>query len=168
MVYENIPCYHMVTVRIWSRLKTSWKSVIFTNKVGKNSRYSVGVFNKTILYSTCACSIWNDYSQLGATFLDGYLLYISYPKRTSLHHSHSLTTISRVCKAAPISLFWAPNRLNELPEVSFQFPFHLIGKLPMAFFNRPIMARTQTLVHRWESRTRIIFSAVWLTDLTRV
>ena len=30
-------------------LKTSWKSVIFTSKVGKNSRYFVGVFNKTII-----------------------------------------------------------------------------------------------------------------------
>jgi len=39
----------MVTVRICSKLKTSWKSVVFTNKVGKNSRYFVGVFNKTII-----------------------------------------------------------------------------------------------------------------------
>ena len=30
-------------------LKTSWKSVVFTSKVGKNSRYFVGVFNKTII-----------------------------------------------------------------------------------------------------------------------
>ena len=29
--------------------KTSCKSVVFTNKVGKNSRYFVGVFNKTII-----------------------------------------------------------------------------------------------------------------------
>ena len=39
----------MVTVRVCSKLKTSWKSVVFTNKVGKNSRYFVGVFNKTII-----------------------------------------------------------------------------------------------------------------------
>ena len=39
----------MVTVRVRSKLKTSWKSVGFTNKVGKNSRYFVGVFNKTII-----------------------------------------------------------------------------------------------------------------------
>ena len=30
-------------------LKTNWKSVVFTNKVGKNSRYFVGVFNETII-----------------------------------------------------------------------------------------------------------------------
>ena len=39
----------MVTVRVYSKLKTSWKSDVFTNKVGKNSRYFVGVFNKTII-----------------------------------------------------------------------------------------------------------------------
>ena len=39
----------MVTVLVCSKLKTSWKSVGFTNKVGKNSRYFVGVLNKTII-----------------------------------------------------------------------------------------------------------------------
>ena len=39
----------MITVRVCSKLKTSWKSVVFTNKVGKNSRYFVGVFSKTII-----------------------------------------------------------------------------------------------------------------------
>ena len=39
----------MVTARVCAKLKTSWKSVVFTNKVGKNSRYFVGVFNKTII-----------------------------------------------------------------------------------------------------------------------
>ena len=39
----------MVTVRVCFKLKRSRKSVVFTNKVGKNSRYFVGVFNKTII-----------------------------------------------------------------------------------------------------------------------
>ena len=39
----------MVTVHICSKLKTSWKLVVFTNKVGKNSWYFVGVFNKIII-----------------------------------------------------------------------------------------------------------------------
>ena len=38
----------MVTVHVCSKLKTSRKSVVFTNKVGKNSWYFVDVFNKTI------------------------------------------------------------------------------------------------------------------------
>ena len=42
MVYE-LP-YH--ALQIW---KTSLKSVVFTDKVDKNSRNFVGVFNKTII-----------------------------------------------------------------------------------------------------------------------
>ena len=36
-------------------------------------------------------------------------------------------TLHSVCEAAQRSLSWAPNGLNELPEVRFEFPFHLIG-----------------------------------------
>ena len=39
----------MVTVRVCFKLKRSRKSVVFTNKVGKNSRFFVGVFNETII-----------------------------------------------------------------------------------------------------------------------
>ena len=46
----------------------------------------------------------------------------------------NLTTVSNVCEAAPISLFWAPDALNELPEVRFEFPFILIGKSTIAFW----------------------------------
>ena len=48
-------------------------------------------------------------------------------------HRRSLTSVSNVCEAAPISLFWAASRLNELLEMYFQFPFILIGKSTMAF-----------------------------------
>ena len=41
---------NVVTVRVCStKLKTSWKSVVFTNKVEKNSQYFMGVFNKAII-----------------------------------------------------------------------------------------------------------------------
>ena len=40
---------NMVTVHICSKLKTSWKLVVFTNTVGKNCQYFVGVFNKAII-----------------------------------------------------------------------------------------------------------------------
>ena len=33
----------MITIRV------CWKSIVFANKVGKNSRYFVGIFNKTII-----------------------------------------------------------------------------------------------------------------------
>ena len=49
-IWAIIPCsQNLVTVCVCSKLKTSWKSVVFTNKVRKNSRYFVGVFNKTII-----------------------------------------------------------------------------------------------------------------------
>ena len=37
------------------------------------------------------------------------------------------------CLSSLISLFWAPNRLNELPEMCLKFPSNLIGKSTMAF-----------------------------------
>ena len=45
----------------------------------------------------------------------------------------NLTLVSNVFEAAPISLFWAPDGLNKLPEVCFEFPFNMIGKSTMAF-----------------------------------
>ena len=73
----------------------------------------------------------------------------------SLRCRRNLTSVSNVCEAAPISMFRAPNGLNELPEVRVEFPFILIDQSAMALFNRPMMARTQIRVHRWEPRTRM-------------
>ena len=39
----------MVTVCVCSKLKRGWKSVVFTNKLWKNPRHFVGVFNKTTI-----------------------------------------------------------------------------------------------------------------------
>ena len=44
----------------------------------------------------------------------------------SLRRRRYLIPVSNVCEAASISLFWAPNGFNELPEVSLEFPFNLI------------------------------------------
>ena len=41
--------------------------------------------------------------------------------------------VSNVCEAALKSLFWVPSGLDELPEMCFEFPFNLIGKLTTAF-----------------------------------
>ena len=68
MVYEPLyHAHHICNI-------CSWKSVVFTNNVGTNSRYFVGVFNKTIIPLVLACWIWDDHSKLGATHLVGYLL----------------------------------------------------------------------------------------------
>ena len=52
---------------------------------------------------------------------------------SSLYRIGNLTSVSIVCKAALKSLFCAPNGLNELPEVCFEFPFILIGKWTKTF-----------------------------------
>ena len=59
----------MVTVRLYSKLKTSWKSDVFTNKVGNISRYFVGVFNKTVI----------------PLVLVGYVMIITNPYQTRTH-----------------------------------------------------------------------------------
>ena len=51
----------------------------------------------------------------------------------SLRRRRNPTPVSSVCEAASIFLFWAPNELNELPEVRFEYLFNLIGKSTMAF-----------------------------------
>ena len=51
----------------------------------------------------------------------------------SLHHRHHITVVSNICKAALTSLLWAPDRLNKLLEVYFEFPVILIGKSTIAF-----------------------------------
>ena len=51
----------------------------------------------------------------------------------SLRCRRDLITVSDVCEPAARSLFWAPNRFNELTEVRFNFPSILIAKSTMAF-----------------------------------
>ena len=58
----------MLTVRIWSELKTSLKSVDFASRVEKNSRYFVGIFIKTIIPLTLVG--------------DGMIIAKPYPMRT--------------------------------------------------------------------------------------
>ena len=55
--------------------------------------------------------------------------------KCSLRRRRNLTLVSNVCEAAPISLFWAPNGVNELPEVRFEFPSMLIGIMIMTYLN---------------------------------
>ena len=45
----------------------------------------------------------------------------------------NLTPVSNVFEAAPISLFWAPQRTQGIAGNTFEFPFNLIGKSTMAF-----------------------------------
>ena len=76
--------------------------------------------------------------------------------------------VNNICEVVLISLFWAHNRLNELPEMCFVFAFNLTGKWTIyGIFNTPIMAHTQILGHSRGSRTMI--PALFLQmELTRV
>ena len=60
-------------------------------------------------------------------------------------HRCYLTPISNVCEAAHVSLFWAPNRLNELPEMRFEMCFNLIGELTVAF----LMGQSWLAIKSW-------------------
>ena len=60
-------------------------------------------------------------------------------------HRCYLTLISNVCEAAHVSLFWAPNRLNELPEMRFEICFNLIGELTVAF----LMGQSWHAIKSW-------------------
>ena len=53
-------------------------------------------------------------------------------RQGSLCRRFNLNVVSNICKAAPISLFWVLNGLNELWEMCSEFPFNLIGNLTMA------------------------------------
>ena len=63
--------------------------------------------------------------------------------RGSLRRRRNLTSVSNVCEAAPISLFQAPNKLNELPEMHYVFSFNLTVKSTMAFLTRQSRPDTQ-------------------------
>ena len=91
--------------------------------------------------------------------------YLNLPVWLRMRHRRYLTPFSNVCEAAPISLFWALNGLNELPEVRFKFPFNLIGKLIMAF----LTGQSWRVVKSWYTsgaQTKD-FGAVSQKDLTR-
>ena len=51
----------MVTVCVCSKLKTSLKLVVFSNKVWKNSQYFVGVFVFPLTLNGCVMILANSY-----------------------------------------------------------------------------------------------------------
>ena len=86
----------MVTIRVCSKLKTSWKSVIFTNKVGKNSKYFVAVFNKTIIpLALVEYEMIIANSALRASFAIFYLTLQSSTERDSITTVYSSTWLKK-------------------------------------------------------------------------
>ena len=79
-IWAIIPCSpNVVTVHVCSKLKTNQKSVVFTNKAGKNSRYFVEVFNKTII---SLAFVGYEMIIVNSAPCASWLPTISYPTRT--------------------------------------------------------------------------------------
>ena len=84
-----------------------------------------------------------------------------------LRRRRKLTLVGNVCKAAPRSLFWAPNGFNKLPEVRYEFRFILIGKSTMAFLQANDGTFSNPGIPGGGGKNKD-FKAVSQTDLTRV
>lgn len=71
-----------------------------------------------------------------------------------------------VFQAVLITLLWALNRLNKLPQECFEFPFIWIGKCTMAFLTGYHSAYSNPVTQLRDQNKD--FGTVWQTDLTRV
>ena len=144
-MWAIIPCSpNMVTVRVCSKLKTSWKSVVFTNKVGENSRYYMAVFNKTII--PLALGVY-------ATRLFGYLP--SHIQSTlvelflnSLRVSSPFKGVAKVMREPP------PKDWREC-ELGLAICLHI----PLQFTSLAIIGQLVSRLNKLESliRTRAIY-----------
>ena len=65
------------------------------------------------------------------------------------------SAVSNVCEASLISLFLAPQRTQWITGNAFRISFHPDWQMNNEFFNRPIIACTEILLHSWGPRTRI-------------
>ena len=70
-------------------------------------------------------------------------------QRFSLRSRRNLTPASNVCEEAPISLFSAPKRAQEITGNAFRISLQHDWQIDNGFFHRLIMACTQILVHVW-------------------
>jgi len=81
-------------------------------------------------------------------------------KGNSLRRRGNQTPVSNVCEAAPRSLFCPPppppRRTQRITRSAFRISFQSDWLIDNGIFNRPIMARTEILVHRWGPRSRIL------------
>ena len=67
-----------------------------------------------------------------------------------MHRRCNQTPVSNICEAVWIFLFWAPNGLNELPEMHFKLPFNLIGKLTVALLTGQSWLRLKSRYTGWD------------------
>ena len=84
-------------------------------------------------------------------------------QRFSLRSRRNLTPASNVCEEAPISLFSARKRAQEITGNAFRISLQHDWQIDNGFFHRLIMACTQILVHVWGPNRDV--RAVSQTDL---
>ena len=63
----------------------------------------------------------------------------------SLRHRRNLFPASNSCEAAQLSLFWAFNGLNEIPEMRLEFLFNPIVNSTMA----PLTGKSWRVLKSW-------------------
>ena len=130
------------TLICYARLVRDSRNALHRSRTGKNP-----------LFKFIRPDFWTDLNSCRQRLLFAHQLTQQKCSLSSQGYSqrlrYNLTPVSNICKAALISLFWAPSGLNKLPERRFQVFFHPDWCIDNGLFNRPIMARTQILVHGW-------------------
>ena len=87
--------------------------------------------------------------------------------RPPIHLQITIALDEKVTPTPPPPKRNAPNGVNELPEVCFEFPVSLIGKSTIAFF---LIGQSWCVLKSWytDSAQNQDFGADSQTDLTRV
>ena len=132
MSHYTISSPNIVTVHVCSKLETSWKSVVFTDKVGKHSRYFLGVFNKTIILLT----------------LVGYEMIIanSYPMHT---HGIIVKYTVEIKKDYSLGSIYSENSIVQIPEEQSQV--HTYIHTTKSFDSWLLSSASTTTLAKWDT-----------------
>ena len=106
----------MLTVCVCSKLKTSWKLVVFTNKVGKNSEYFVVVFNKAIFH----LHLLDIYHLVSNVHSWNNLLNMGQAKQSALSSISFKVALwwIKIIKWWPGIRYWSPEKKNTLYNIA--------------------------------------------------
>ena len=77
-----------------------------------------------------------------------------------------LTSVSNALRNSTDNRVLGPQRIQRFTGNALRISFHSDWQINSGFFNRPITARTQILVHSWAQNKD--FGAVPQTGLTRI
>ena len=117
---------------VCSKLKTSWKSVVFTNKVGTSSRYFVDVINKTIILLT----------------LVGYEMIIANSYPTPRHGIIVKYTV-KIKKDYSLGFVYSKNSILQTPEEQSQV--HTYIHTTKSFDSWLLSSASTTTLAKWDT-----------------